>query len=97
MPPTGGSTGKYNVKLASRFVIWNEQTQLGEVFDSSTAFRLPNGADRSPDVAWVSRERWNCLTCEQQDTFPPLCPDFVLELRSKQTRCNPYGRRCGNT
>jgi len=83
MSPTGGSTGKYNVKLASRFVIWNEQTQLGEVFDSSTAFSLPNGANRSSDVAWVSRERWNCLTREQQDTFPPLCPDFVLELRSK--------------
>jgi len=54
MSPTGGSTGKYNVKLASRFVIWNEQTQLGEVFDSSTAFSLPNGANRSPDVAWVN-------------------------------------------
>jgi Uma2 family endonuclease len=71
------------------FVIWNEQTQLGEVFDSSTAFRLPNGADRSPDVAWVRRERWNCLTCEQQDTFPPLCPDFVLELRSKTDKMQP--------
>lgn len=89
MSPTGGSTGKYNVKLASRFVIWNEQTQLGEVFDSSTAFSLPNGANRSPDVAWVSRERWNCLTREQQDTFPPLCPDFVLELRSKTDKMKP--------
>ena len=89
MPPTGGSTGKYNVKLSSRFVIWNEQTGLGEVFDSSTAFRLPNGATRSPDVAWVSRERWNSLSREQQDTFPPLCPDFVLELRSKTDQIKP--------
>jgi Uma2 family endonuclease len=89
MPPTGGSTGKYNVKLSSRFVIWNEETGLGEVFDSSTAFRLPNGADRSPDVAWVSRDRWNSLTREQQDSFPPLCPDFVLELRSKTDKMKP--------
>ena len=57
--------------------------QLGEVFDSSTAFRLPNGSNRSPDVAWVSRDRWQSLTSEQQDSFPPLCPDFVVELRSK--------------
>jgi Uma2 family endonuclease len=83
MPPTGGITGKYNAKLSARFVIWNEKTCLGEVFDSSTAFKLPNGAERSPDVAWVSLEKWNQLTSEQQDTFPPLCPDFVLELRSK--------------
>lgn len=89
MPPTGGSTGKHNVKLSSRFVIWNEQTGLGEVFDSSTAFRLPSGADRSPDVAWVSRERWNSLPREQQDTFSPLCPDFVLELRSKTDKMKP--------
>ncbi len=89
MPPTGGSTGKYNVKLSTRFVIWNEQTGLGEVFDSSTAFRLPNGADRSPDVAWVSRDRWNSLDREQQDGFPPLCPDFALELRSKTDNMKP--------
>lgn len=89
MPPTGGTTGKYNVKLSSRFVIWNEQTRLGEVFDSSTAFRLPNGADRSPDVAWVSRKRWDSLSREQQDSFPPLCPDFVLELRSKTDKIKP--------
>jgi len=53
------------------------------VFDSSTAFRLPNGSNRSPDVAWVSRDRWQSLTSEQQDSFPPLCPDFVVELQSK--------------
>ena len=89
MPPTGGSIGKYNVKLATSFVIWNEQTGLGEVFDSSTGFRLPNGANRSPDVAWISRDRWHTLTSEQQDTFPPLCPDFVLELRSKTDKMKP--------
>jgi Uma2 family endonuclease len=83
MPPTGGNTGKRNSTLNARFVLWNEQTQLGEVFDSSTAFRLPNGAARSPDIAWVRRDRWDALTPAQQETFPPLCPDFVLELRSK--------------
>lgn len=83
MPPTGGTTGKRNAKLITYFVNWNDQMQLGEVFDSSTAFRLPNGSNRSPDVAWVSRDRWQSLTSEQQDSFPPLCPDFVVELRSK--------------
>ena len=83
MPPTGGTTGKRNAKLITYFVNWNDQMQLGEVFDSSTAFRLPNGSNRSPDVAWVSRDRWQSLTPEQQDSFPPLCPDFVVELRSK--------------
>jgi Uma2 family endonuclease len=83
MPPTGGTTGKRNAKLITYFVNWNDQMQLGEVFDSSTAFRLPNGSNRSPDVAWVSRDQWQSLTLEQQDSFPPLCPDFVVELRSK--------------
>ena len=83
MPPTGGTTGKRNAKLITYFVNWNDQMQLGEVFDSSTDFRLPNGINRSPDVAWVSRDRWQSLTPEQQDSFPPLCPDFVVELRSK--------------
>jgi Uma2 family endonuclease len=83
MPPTGGTTGKRNAKLITYFVNWNDRMQLGEVFDSSTAFRLPNGSNRSPDVAWVSRDRWQSLTSEQQDGFPPLCPDFVVELRSK--------------
>ncbi|NEP10017.1 MAG: Uma2 family endonuclease [Symploca sp. SIO2C1] len=83
MPPTGGNTGKSNAQLSAQFVIWNNQTKLGEVFDSSTAFRLPNGAKRSPDVSWVKIERWNELTPEQQETFPPLYPDFVIEFRSR--------------
>lgn len=82
MSPTGGETGKNNAKLISRFVVWNEQTNLGEVFDSSTCFKLPGGGDRSPDVAWVEQSRWNALTPEQQRKFPPICPDFVLELLS---------------
>ncbi|MEC4816033.1 MAG: Uma2 family endonuclease [Scytonema sp. PMC 1069.18] len=82
MPPTGGGTGKRNASIIADFVVWNRQTKLGEVFDSSTCFKLPNGADRSPDVAWIKKERWDALTPEQQEKFPPLAPDFVLELMS---------------
>jgi Uma2 family endonuclease len=82
MPPTGGETGKHNAKLTARFVIWNEEANLGEVFDSSTCFKLANGADRSPDVAWVKQERWDALSSEQKEKFPPIAPDFVLELMS---------------
>jgi Uma2 family endonuclease len=82
MSPTGGETGRENAKLISRFVVWNEQSDLGEVFDSSTCFRLPGGGDRSPDIAWVEKSRWEALTPEQQRKFPPLCPDFVVELLS---------------
>ncbi|ABW32311.1 conserved domain protein (plasmid) [Acaryochloris marina MBIC11017] len=82
MPPTGGETGRGNAKLTSRFVVWSERYGLGEVFDSSTCFRIPSGGDRSPDVAWVEKSRWDALTPEQQRKFPPICPDFVLELLS---------------
>lgn len=82
MSPTGGETGKSNAKLISRFVVWNEQANLGEVFDSSTCFQLPNGGFRSPDVAWIEQSRWDALTPEQRRKFPPICPDFVLELLS---------------
>lgn len=83
MPPTGGTTGQRNADLDGQLWLWNRQTKLGVVFDSSTGFHLPNGADRSPNASWVRQERWDALTPEQQDGFVPLCPDFVLELRSK--------------
>jgi Uma2 family endonuclease len=83
MPPTGGNTGKRNIDLSFQIQAWNRQNQLGVAFDSSTAFRLPNGAKRSPDASWVRQARWDALTPEQQDTFPPLCPDFAVELRSR--------------
>jgi Uma2 family endonuclease len=82
MPPTGGETGNHNSEINADFVIWNRQTKLGKVFDSSTGFKLPNGADRSPDVAWIKQERWDALTPEQKEKFPPIAPDFVLELMS---------------
>jgi Uma2 family endonuclease len=83
MPNTGGNTGRLNSKIIARLVIWNENLQLGEVFDSSTAFRLPSSAVRSPDASWISKSRWESLTTKEQKQFPPLCPDFVIELRSE--------------
>ncbi|NET48184.1 MAG: Uma2 family endonuclease, partial [Merismopedia sp. SIO2A8] len=82
MPPTGGGTGKRNIEIAAELVIWNRQTKLGVCFDSSTCFKLPNGANRSPDVSWIKQQRWDALTLEQQEKFPPIAPDFVLEFLS---------------
>jgi len=82
MPPTGGETGNRNIEIAADFVIWNRKIKLGVCFDSSTCFKLPNGAKRSPDVAWIRKDRWDALTPEQKEKFPPIAPDFVLELMS---------------
>ncbi len=82
MPPTGGETGNRNFSLIVRFGIWAEEDESGIGFDSSTVFKLPDGAKRSPDVSWVKKERWETLTKEEKIKFPPLCPDFVVELRS---------------
>ena len=82
MSPAGGETGNSNAGLTAQIWIWNESHKLGKVFDSSTGFKLPNGADRSPDASWVKLERWDALTPEQQKKFPTLCPDFVVELMS---------------
>jgi len=82
MPPTGGETGNHNSEINADFVIWNRQTKLGKVFDSSTCFKFPNGADRSPDVSWIQQARWDALTPQQKEKFPPIAPDFVLELMS---------------
>lgn len=82
MSPTGGETGKRNAEITAEFVLWNRQTRVGEVFDSSSGFKLPNGANRSPDVSWIRRDRWESLLPEQREKFPPIAPDFVLELRS---------------
>jgi Uma2 family endonuclease len=80
--PTGGETGNRNSEINADFVIWNRLTKLGKIFDSSTCFKLPNGANRSPDVSWIELERWEALTAEQREKFPPIAPDFVLELMS---------------
>jgi Uma2 family endonuclease len=89
MPPTGGDTANRNSDISGQLWLWNRQSKLGKTFDSSGGFHLPNGADRSPDAAWVRQERWDALTPEQQEGFVPLCPDFVLELRSKNDNMAP--------
>lgn len=87
MPPTGGETGNRNFSVLGQLWAWVEANpELGLGFDSSTEFNLPNGGDRSPDAAWVSLERWLSLTPEQKKRFPPICPDFVIELRSESDR-----------
>jgi len=82
MSPTGGTAGRKNSRLIQQLRNWTEQNKTGEVFDSSTVFVLPNGARRSPDVTWIKLERWNQLSQRQQDGFPPIVPDFVIELVS---------------
>jgi len=82
MPPTGGETGDREAEIITQLRVWNKQTQLGKVFSSSTGFTLPNGADRSPDASWIRLSRWEALSAEERQGFPPLCPDFVAELRS---------------
>lgn len=82
MPPVGGESGNREAELIIDLGNWNRQTDLGFTFSSSTIFKLPNGADRSPDAAWIQKKRWQALTPEQRRKFPPIAPDFVIELRS---------------
>jgi len=89
MPPTGSETGNRNARLIVQLGIWAERDGTGIYFDSSTGFTLPNGAKVSPDAAWVKLERWNALTPEQQKKFAPICPDFVVELRSASDNLAP--------
>ncbi|MBN3891407.1 MAG: Uma2 family endonuclease [Nostoc sp. JL31] len=82
-PPTGWETGERNSSISGELYLWwRNAGEPGEAFDSSTGFILPNGATRSPDASWVSRERWQALTSAQKGTFANICPDFVVELRS---------------
>ena len=82
MSPTGGTAGRKNSRLTQQVRNWADRDGTGEVFDSSTVFILPNSARKSPDVSWIKLDRWNQLTNTQQDGFPPLAPDFVIELVS---------------
>jgi Uma2 family endonuclease len=83
MAPAGSESGHYNAELNLDIGIWNRQQRIGILFDSSSGFRLPNGAIRSPDVAWIEQSRWQALTPEQRKGFAPICPDFVIELASE--------------
>ena len=86
MSPTGASTGNFNFNFYLEIGLWNRDTGLGYAFDSSTGYTLPNGAVRSPDASWIAKERWESLSESQQDVFAPICPDFVVEIRSKTDR-----------
>ncbi len=83
MSPVGGESGSQEADFIIDLGIWNRQNKLGKVFSSSTMFKLPGGGDRSPDAAWIERSRWERLTPEQRQQFPPIAPDFVIELRSR--------------
>jgi Uma2 family endonuclease len=82
MPPAGGETSNRNGRLNQQLFNWADADGTGIAFDSSCDFKLPSGADRSPDAAWIQLERWNALTQQQKERFLPLCPDFVIELLS---------------
>lgn len=85
MTPTGGESGYRNTKIIAQLSNWSE-SYGGRAFDSSTLFRLPNGAKRSPDASWITLSRWQALSLAERKGFPPLCPDFVIELRSETDR-----------
>lgn len=89
MAPTGSETGNRNTDINGQLWFWNRKKKLGVVFDSSTGFHLPNGADRSPDASWVKIDRWEALTAEEKKGFAPICPDFVVELRSASDNMKP--------
>ena len=89
MSPVGGESGRSEMRLGALVYNWNESSELGYVFSSSTVFRLPDGSKRSPDVAWVEASRWNGLTAGERRKFPPIAPDFVIELRSPSDDLKP--------
>ena len=89
MPPTGGDTGRGNALVGRLLGNWAEENRTGVDFDSSTMFKLSNGAKRSPDASWIRQEIWDVLTPEERRGFPPVCPDFVIKLRSPSDRLSP--------
>lgn len=88
MTPSGSETGNRNLKIAVQLDIWTEKNGTGIAFDSSTGFKI-GGATMSPDASWIKLERWNALSREEQIKFAPICPDFVVELRSPSDNLQP--------
>ncbi|MGV3602699.1 MAG: Uma2 family endonuclease [Dyadobacter fermentans] len=82
MSPTGSIGGGLNADVITSLNVWNRQSGLGKVFESSSGFKLPDGSIRSPDVSWIRLERWNAIPREEKLKFAPICPDFVIEIRS---------------
>jgi Uma2 family endonuclease len=93
MPPTGSETDNRNVKIIQQLANWSDRDGSGIEFGSSAGFTLPNGAVRSPDAAWIRRDRWEQLTPEQRIRFAPICPDFVIELRSPSDALDPLQQK----
>ncbi|MCL1475283.1 Uma2 family endonuclease [Argonema antarcticum] len=89
MPPTGSETGNREFNILGQLWVWSEQDGTGLAFSPSTGFKLSTGAERSPDASWIKLERWNALSAEQKQKFAPICPDFVIELRSASDNLKP--------
>ncbi|MEO1429225.1 MAG: Uma2 family endonuclease [Cyanobacteria bacterium J06633_8] len=89
IPLNGGEAGAKNTNITGQIWLWNRQSKLGIAFNSSTGFHLPNGADRSPDASWIKLEHWEALSAEEKQGFAPICPDFVVELRSASDNMKP--------
>jgi Uma2 family endonuclease len=83
MPPTASETGNRNFEIGIEIGLWNRQYKLGVAFDSSTGFTLSNGAERSPDIAWIRQERWDALSSPEKRKIAQITPDFIVELRSE--------------
>lgn len=95
-PPTGSESGRRNFNITGQLFRWcEEHPDLGEGFDSSAGFKLPNGATRAADAAWVERDRWDTLTAEERRGFAPLCPDFAVELRSESDSLTALREKMG--
>jgi len=94
MPPAFSDTGNRNLKIAQQLANWADRDGTGETFDSSAGFTLPNNATRSPDASWMRRDRWESLTDDQKASFAPICPDFVVELRSRSDRLPQLQAKC---
>ena len=95
MTPAGTKTGLVNQRIGVFLTLWADEDLRGVTFDSSAGFKLPNGAIRSPDAAWVSRSRWEALSDAEQDAFSPLCPEFVIELVSPKDRVAAVRKKMG--
>ena len=89
MSPTGSETGNKEGNIFGPLWVWSKQDRTGLTFTSSSGFTLSTGAERSPDASWIKLERWNALSAEQRKKFAPICPDFVVELRSLSDNLKP--------
>lgn len=92
-PPVGAETGNREMRIGAQVLNWADENSAGLAFSSSAGFTLSTGAERSPDASWISLERWNTVSPEQQKRFAPICPDFVIELRSASDNLAPLQRK----